>query len=140
MANQEGTSADQTVSSDFRDELATRSIVDLCRAEPGLSRMAALLERSGLADAGLNTVFVPADQAMTDLPAENDADEFLRHHMLAGAVTEAELRSSPSFKTLDGSVVSVLKDGRETRVGEARILRADLECTTGVVHVIDHRL
>jgi uncharacterized surface protein with fasciclin (FAS1) repeats len=85
------------------------------------------------------TVFVPSGETVKNL---GDADEdglssLLRGHMLGRAVTEAELRTAERLMTLEKTDIRISRDGATTRVGEARIVRGDIQCTNGVVHVID---
>jgi uncharacterized surface protein with fasciclin (FAS1) repeats len=57
--------------------------------------------------------------------------------MLGRAVTEDVLRTVNAVETLDGASVRIERRGADTLVGGARILRPDVECVNGVIHVVD---
>jgi uncharacterized surface protein with fasciclin (FAS1) repeats len=142
VSYQEQTTTDQTVT-DTRDErLATHSVADTLVSEPSLARFADLTERTGLdrmlEDGEWITVFAPSDHALgnTEL-AGNDLHQFIRHHVSSGAKTIADLRRAGKLRMKDGTEAPVDVDGIDIRVGAAKIVRADIECTNGVIHVVD---
>jgi uncharacterized surface protein with fasciclin (FAS1) repeats len=142
MASQEGTSQDQTVDAGVDTRLETHSILETIRADQQLSNVADAFRRAdmeGYIDGpDLVTLFAPL--APLDTAGVEELAALLLRHMMPGAVTEAELRSSGKFKTLAHNEVRVSSDGAVTRVGAARIVRGDIECTNGVVHVTDRLL
>jgi uncharacterized surface protein with fasciclin (FAS1) repeats len=92
------------------------------------------------------TVFEPDDSAFARLPKgdlENLLKEkgklaaLLRGHIVAGKLTEANLRGMKEVKTLEGRALAVeVKNGAVT-VGGAKIVKADRKASNGVVQVID---
>lgn len=143
MASQEGINQDQTVDAGVDVRLQTHSILDTVAADHELSKLADAFRHAGmegyLNGPDLVTLFAPDNGALASLDSR-DIDglaTLLRRHMMPGAVTEAELRASKRFKTLEHTEVRVSTDQTATNVGTARIVRADIECTNGVVHVIN---
>ena len=133
MADQDGISVNQTVDSDIDTRLMTKTIMETLASDPALKQAADAYRRAGL-EAKLSalealTVFAPAD-------GRGDEDA-LRRAMLALPVTEAELRRSGKFKLHDGTMVLVTVAGEVTQVGKARMVRSDIQCTNGVLHVLD---
>lgn len=94
------------------------------------------------------TVFAPTDAAFAQLPEgqleallkpEGKAKlvELLKHHVMAGKHMAAELTKTASAKTLDGSKLTVMAADSCCKVGTAKVSRADIECSNGVIHEID---
>jgi uncharacterized surface protein with fasciclin (FAS1) repeats len=129
---------------------ATQDIVETAVAAKGFDTLAAALRAAGLVDAlkgkGPFTVFAPTDEAFAALPdgtletllrPENRAQlvSILKLHVVPGRVFSDQLANG-DVRALEGRVtVRIDDDGVE--VGGARVVRADLQATNGVIHVID---
>jgi hypothetical protein len=87
--------------------------------------------------AGLRTLFAPRDEAFQP-PASADPEEYLNGHLLTGASETFDLSRCTSIKSLAGETLPVSDGGM--RVGPARIVRADIPCTNGVIHIVDAEL
>lgn len=112
--------------------------------------LAALLVEAGLVDAlrdpGPFTVFAPVDDAFLALPAATlDAvyadpellTSVLTYHVVAGeALNVADMDSGTILTTLQGSTLTITKDGDKVFVNGIEILTADVPATNGVIHVI----
>jgi len=62
--------------------------------------------------------------------------EILTFHVVAGKVTASDVMKLSSAKTVSGKTVSIdTSDG--VRVGGARVVKADIAASNGVIHVID---
>lgn len=85
------------------------------------------------------TLFVPRAGSLNGMEGKSgeQLSDFLRGHLLGRAVTEDELRLSESLRTLAGTDLRISRDGTSSRVGNARIVRPDVACTNGVIHVVD---
>jgi uncharacterized surface protein with fasciclin (FAS1) repeats len=89
------------------------------------------------------TVFAPSDKAFSALPEgtvesllkpENKAklQNILKYHVVAGKVMSADLVKYVNAKTLQGDNVTLT-----LRVNNAKVVKADIKATNGVIHVID---
>src|SRR5579884_3663210 len=143
MAYQEGiTTADQMVTPSTDARLETKYMLDTMDADPELRPLADLFRRAGmdgyLHGPDLLTLFAPRADALSGIDASDpdDVSTVLRSHMLGRAVTEDELRTATAVESLERTKIPIARDGAETRVGSAKIVRADIECTNGVIHVI----
>ncbi len=111
----------------------------------------AAVKASGLAatlsGAGPFTLFAPNDAAFDKLPKgtlkkllkpENKAalQQVLKNHVLSGTVLSSDIKAG-NVTTLAGGEVAVKVKGRKVTVGKATVLRADVQATNGVVHIID---
>jgi transforming growth factor-beta-induced protein len=139
----------------FSAPAAKSDIVDTAVAAGSFKTLAAALKAADLVDAlkgeGPFTVFAPTDQAFNKLPAgtvedllkpENKAklQSILKYHVLAGKVMASDVVKLNSATTLDGKSVGIrVKDGTVT-VNDATVTQADIQCSDGVIHVIDTML
>lgn len=140
MASQEGTNQDQMVAPGIDERLKTTTIgetlarIEECSALHKLVRHADLgymLRRSGL-----HTLLAPRNQALDGIAPE-DAEEFLNGHLLGGGIESFDLRRVKNVKTAAGETLPVRPEDGTFRIGQALIVRSDIPCTNGVIHVID---
>jgi uncharacterized surface protein with fasciclin (FAS1) repeats len=111
----------------------------------------AAVKASGLAATlsgeGPFTLFAPNDAAFEKLPKatlkkllkpENKAalQQVLKNHVLSGTVLSKDIKAG-NVTTLAGSEVAVKINGKKVTVGKASVLRADVQASNGVVHIID---
>lgn len=132
--------------------LATAAdIVDTAIAAK-FNTLAAAVKAAGLVDTlkgpGPFTVFAPTDEAFAKLPAgtletllkpENKAklQAILTYHVLPGKVMSREIVKLDSAKTVEGSKITIRTTGGTVMVNEARVTKADIEASNGVIHIID---
>jgi len=98
-----------------------------------------------LAGPGPFTVFAPNDDAFAKLPAEalqgllknpEELAKVLKLHVVSGRLTSAEIGSVGTLKTLTGQTLAIdTTDG--VQVGQSRVVKADIACENGVIHVLD---
>ena len=128
---------------------AKLDIVDTAVAAGNFKTLATALQAAGLIDTlkgeGPFTVFAPTDEAFAKLPPgtvegllkdKAKLTEILTFHVVAGKVTASDVMKLSSAKTVSGKTVSIdTSDG--VRVGGARVVKADIAASNGVIHVID---
>lgn len=126
-----------------------KDIVDTAVAAGSFKTLAAALEAAGLVEAlkgdGPFTVFAPTDDAFAKLPEgtvpallkdKEKLTAVLKYHVVPGKVTSGEVVKLKKAKTLQGQNVHVdASDG--VRINGAKVVRADVEASNGVIHVID---
>ena len=89
------------------------------------------------------TVFAPTDEAFSRLPSEtihsllqpenrDQLKKVLTFHVLPGKIRSSDLVTMCSSGTLNGNNIQV-----SLIVNEARISKADIECSNGIIHGID---
>lgn len=129
-----------------------KNIVETAREAGTLTTLLTAVDAAGLSEVlaggGPFTVFAPTDEAFAGLPAGTfesllaepaNLIEVLTYHVVPGHVTSAEAASMSSASTLQGGELPVSVD-RDIRIGEARVVSADIEASNGVIHVIDRVL
>jgi len=130
----------------------TQDIVTTAVAAGSFKTLAAALQAAGLVETlqgkGPFTVFAPTDEAFAKLPKgtveellkpENKAKltGILTYHVVAGNVMAKDVVGLKSAKTVNGqSLTVVVKDGK-VAVDGANVVKTDIACSNGVIHVID---
>lgn len=94
------------------------------------------------------TVFAPTDEAFARLPAgtvenllkpenKNQLVAILTYHVIPGKVMAKDIAGKKTMaKSVEGSAISV-DATNGVRVDNATVVKADIEATNGVIHVID---
>lgn len=132
---------------------AAPSILDIATVAGAFDTLVAALEAAELVDAlsseGPLTVFAPVDEAFAALPdgvldallqPENKdlLTKVLVYHVVEGGVLSSDL-STGEVETLAGDLMVDVSDAG-VKVNEAQVLRADVQASNGVIHVIDQVL
>ncbi len=130
----------------------TKDIVDTAVAAGSFQTLAKALQAADLVDTLKGprpfTVFAPTDEAFAKLPAgtlddllkpENKAKlrAILTYHVVSGKLTSAKVAKLPSAKTVNGQTVTISTSGGSVMVNDARVIKADVAASNGVIHVID---
>jgi uncharacterized surface protein with fasciclin (FAS1) repeats len=126
-------------------------IVDTAVNAGSFKTLAAALKAAGLVDTlkgkGPFTVFAPTDEAFAKLPAgtvqtllkpenKDKLVAILTYHVVAGKVKAADVVKLKSAETVLGQTVAIdATDG--VKVNNAKVVKADIDCGNGVIHVID---
>ena len=126
-----------------------KDIVDTAVAAGSFKTLAAALQAAGLIDTlkgpGPFTVFAPTDEAFAKIPkAALDAliadkaklTKVLTYHVVAGKVMAADVVKLKEAKTLEGQMVKI-SAANGVMVNNAKVVKADVEASNGVIHVID---
>ncbi len=131
---------------------ADKDIVDTAVAAGSFKTLAAALQAADLVDAlkgaGPFTVFAPTDDAFSKLPAgtvetllkpENKQQlvAVLTYHVVAGRVAAKQVVDLKGAKTLNGQRVDIMVANGNVLVDKAKVVKTDIECSNGVIHVID---
>lgn len=93
------------------------------------------------------TVFAPTDEAFAKLPdgaitrllADKDKlAAVLTYHVIPGKVMAADVVKLSEAATANGQSVNIKVDGDKVFVDGAQVVKTDIECENGVIHVIDN--
>ncbi len=133
-------------------EEATKDIVDTAVAAGSFKTLVAALKAADLVDTlkgkGPFTVLAPTDDAFAKLPAgtvetllkpENKAKlvKILTYHVIGAKAMAADVVKMTSAKTVQGSDVKIAVADGKVKVDDANVVKTDIECSNGVIHVID---
>ena len=128
------------------------TIVDTAVQAGSFNTLTAALQAADLVDAlsseGPFTVFAPTDEAFAKLPngtvetllkPENKQQlvDLLKYHVVQGQVPASAIVKLNGAKSLNGQQIDIkLADGNVT-VDNANVVKTDVVCSNGVIHVID---
>lgn len=141
------TAASTSCSTSHTHAEETADIVHTAQHAGQFKTLVAALQAADLVDAlqgpGPFTVFAPTDKAFAALPEgtvasllqpENKAklQSILKYHVVSGAVMSTDLIKFSNAKTLQGDKVDL-----SLMVNNAKVIKADIKTSNGVIHVID---
>ncbi len=132
---------------------AKPNIVQTAVAAGQFKTLVKLVKQAGLAGAlqgkGPLTVFAPTDAAFAKVPkatlqalAKDKAKlrAVLLYHVAKGKLTAAKILKLRSIKTLNGQSLKVRVNHGTVTVGGARVVKANIGASNGVIHVINQVL
>ncbi|MDP2340097.1 MAG: fasciclin domain-containing protein [Deltaproteobacteria bacterium] len=147
-AKKEADKAAKEVAKDVKEAVKV-DVVDTALASGKFTKLVAALQAAGLVEElkkpGPFTVFAPSDDAFNKIPAAEleallkDKDRLsavLKGHVVAGKHMSKDLKAHKA-KTLSGSDVEVTVKAGKIGYGGAQVSGQDIDCTNGVIHVID---
>jgi len=129
-----------------------QDIVDTAVSAGSFNTLVAAVKAAGLVDTlkgpGPFTVFAPTDEAFAKLPAgtveellkpENKSKlvAILTYHVVPGKVTAKDVVKLHEAKTVNGQELTVKTEMGSVMVNNAKVVKTDILCTNGVIHVID---
>lgn len=65
---------------------------------------------------------------------------FLTYHVVSGRVGASDVVKLSSAKTVQGQELKITNSGGTVSVDNAKVIKADIVCANGVIHVVDHVL
>jgi uncharacterized surface protein with fasciclin (FAS1) repeats len=140
-----------TGSNAVRAEAQSKDIVDTAVAAGSFKTLAAALEAADLVGTlkgkGPFTVFAPTDEAFAKLPPgtvesllkpenRDKLRRILTYHVVSGKVMAADAMKLRSAKAVSGDTLSIAAMNGVT-IDNARVIKADVAASNGVIHVID---
>ena len=144
--SEEGSSTTKDDSSEAKD------IVDTAVGAGGFDTLVAAVKAAGLVETlkgdGPFTVLAPTDEAFAALPEGTVANllkpenkdklvAILTYHVIPAKAMAADVVKMTSAKTVQGGDVAIAVEGDTVKVNGATVVKTDIECSNGVIHVID---
>lgn len=129
-----------------------KDIVDTAVAADGFETLVAAVKAAGLVDTlkgdGPFTVFAPTDEAFAKLPEGTVEDllkpenkeklvKILTYHVVPGQVMAADVVKLSEATTVEGSTIDIKVKKGTVKIDKASVVKADIGCSNGVIHVID---
>ncbi len=124
-------------------------IVDTAVSAGQFKTLVTALQEADLVDTlkgdGPFTVFAPTDAAFAKLPAgaldallkdKSKLSAVLTYHVVPGKVMAAQVKPG-DVKTVQGQSLHVSTNGGSVMVDNAKVTKADINASNGVIHVID---
>lgn len=63
--------------------------------------------------------------------------DILTYHVVAGKVMAKDVVKMKSAKTVNGQSITISMKDKEVMVDNAKVVKTDMVCSNGVIHVID---
>ena len=133
---------------------ADKDIVDTAVGAGSFKTLVAAVKAAGLVDTlksdGPFTVLAPTDEAFAKLPA-GTVEELLKpenkdklvailtYHVIPTKAMAADVvkLNGKNVKTVQGSTIQISVVNGAVMVNKAKVVKTDIPCTNGVIHVID---
>jgi transforming growth factor-beta-induced protein len=131
---------------------ARKDIVDTAVGAGDFKTLVAAVKAAGLVETlkgdGPFTVFAPTDEAFRKvnrgalqslLRPENreKLTALLTYHVVPGKLTAEDVSALNGAKTVNGTLVKFRAHGSDVQINQASVLKANLETSNGIIHVID---
>jgi len=131
---------------------AEKDIVDTAVSAGQFKTLASALDAAGLVETlkgdGPFTVFAPTDEAFAKLPAgtlenllkpdnKGQLVAILTYHVVPGKVEAADVAKLNEATTVNGKMVNIKVKGDTVMINDAKVTKADIAASNGVIHVID---
>lgn len=131
---------------------SSKDVVDTAVAAGDFKTLAAALTAAGLVETlkgkGPFTVFAPTDAAFAKLPAgtlerlltpqgKAELAKILTLHVVPGRIYSDQAIAAKSAKSVQGGMLTIAKNGDAVTVNGAKVVKADIDSSNGVIHVID---
>jgi uncharacterized surface protein with fasciclin (FAS1) repeats len=129
---------------------ANKNIVEVATEAGSFKTLLTALKAAGLEDtlsgAGPFTVFAPTDEAFAKLPSGTlDAllkdipklKSILLYHVVAGKVSSSQVVKLSEAKSVEGSEIQITSGPSGVMVDGAKVIKADVEASNGLIHVVD---
>ena len=131
-------------------QMENENIVQTAIGAGQFKTLVAAVKAAGLVETlsgpGPFTVFAPTDEAFAKLPEgtveallkdKEKLTAILTYHVVSGNVMASDVVKLSSAKTVNGQEVTIMvKDGK-VMVDNATVIKTDIKCSNGVIHVID---
>jgi transforming growth factor-beta-induced protein len=131
---------------------ADKDIVDTAVGAGSFKTLVAAVQAAGLVDAlkgdGPFTVLAPTDEAFAKLPAgtvesllkPENKDKLvavLTYHVIPAKAYAKDVVKLSSAVTLNGQAVQIQSSSEGVKIDNANVIKTDIACSNGVIHVID---
>lgn len=129
---------------------SSKNIVETAAGSKQFSTLVSLVKKAGLVKtlSGKTnyTVFAPTNAAFAKVPKktlnmllENKSllRKVLLYHVLPGKVPASKVLETESAKTAEGAEVQFSVRGKSAFVNESKIVKTDIGCSNGIIHVIN---
>ncbi len=130
---------------------AEKDIVDTAVSAGNFKTLVEAVQAAGLVETlkgkGPFTVFAPTDEAFAKLGDQTIKDllknkeqlgAILKYHVVPGKVmAEQAVKINGPVKTVQGKEVMIQTRNGAVYVGKAKVIKTDIVCSNGVIHVID---
>jgi uncharacterized surface protein with fasciclin (FAS1) repeats len=126
-----------------------KNIVEVALENPQFETLVTAIKAADLVETlsgpGPFTVFAPTNDAFAKIPAETlqavledtaKLTSILTYHVVSGKVMSEDVVSLTEAKTVQGGTLKI-DASNGVMINDAKVITTDIECSNGVIHVID---
>lgn len=126
-----------------------KTIIETASSNNDFSTLVTAIKKAGLVETlsgtGPFTVFAPTNAAFEKIPKETldsvlsdtaKLKSILTYHVVAGKVMAKDVKDLTEAETVEGTMVKIDTESG-VKINEATVTKADIECSNGVIHIID---
>jgi uncharacterized surface protein with fasciclin (FAS1) repeats len=134
----------------LKASMSEKNIVETAVAAGSFKTLVTAVKTAGLVETlsgpGPFTVFAPTDEAFAKLPEgtipallqdKEKLTAILTYHVVAGKVMASDVVNLDSAKTVNGQSLTIKVEDGKVMVDNAMVIKTDIVCSNGVIHVID---
>ena len=140
------------ITANYTHAAEQKNIVETAVEAGSFKTLATALTKADLVSAlqgeGPFTVFAPTDEAFSKLPPgtvetllkpknKSKLVGVLTYHVVSGKVPAAKVTKLSGAETLNGQRVDIMTKDDSVMVDGATVVKADIKCSNGIIHVID---
>jgi uncharacterized surface protein with fasciclin (FAS1) repeats len=124
-----------------------KDIMETLTADGSFQTLADVLRNTEYVDrlkgTGPFTLFAPDNEAFTKMNLDfilNDSkklDETIAYHIVEGKLSGEEIVKRDCSCTMNGKSLAIKVKHGELVIDNAKVVKTDIECSNGVIHVID---
>ncbi len=129
-----------------------QTVVEVAVGNKDFSTLVAAVKAAGLVETlsgkGPFTVLAPTNEAFAKLPKgtvesllkpENKAKlvAILTYHVIPANAMAADVVKLDKAKTVQGQEVKIVANSEGVKINDAKVVKTDIACKNGVIHVID---
>ena len=146
----EKTSAAVDKTMDKMDKMKEMTIVETAAGNKDFSILMQAVDaadlRTALNGEGPFTIFAPTNKAFEALPKgelekllkdKKKLASILTYHVVQGKVSAAQVVKLDKATTMNGQDIMIKKNDDGVTIDNAKVVTTDIECSNGVIHVID---
>lgn len=125
-----------------------QDIFSTLSAEASMQTLVKAIEKAGMTEvlkgAGPYTLFAPDDAAFSRMNVESMLSDpaslksVLTYHLVSGKQMVDDIKQMETISTENGKSLTVAMDEGEIVVDNGKFVKPDIECSNGVVHIIDN--
>jgi len=131
---------------------ADQTIVEVAVGNEAFSTLVAAVKAAGLVETlsgeGPFTVLAPTNEAFAKLPKgtvesllkpenKDKLVAILTYHVIPAKAMAADVVKLDEAKTVQGQMIKIEAGSEGVKVNNANVVKTDIECKNGVIHVID---
>jgi uncharacterized surface protein with fasciclin (FAS1) repeats len=140
----------------FKDikELVMANILETVQKLDGLSKLNQLLEKDEIGkilknDDDFFTLLAPSNIAFEKIDQDkltkivndkNQTQKLLVRHIVEGKYLLEDIMNMDSLESIDGEELDVDTEDGDIMIEDAMVVKSDMDCSNGVIHVIDRLL